>query len=46
MADAFISYWRKDKTSAITLKERLEAGFEIVFDLEDIHADAGHPSIT
>jgi hypothetical protein len=37
MADAFISYSRKDKAFAIALKERLEAvGFEILFDLEDI----------
>ncbi len=37
MADAFISYSRKDKAFAIELKERLEAaGFEILFDLEDI----------
>ena len=37
MADAFISYSRKEKAFAIALKERLEAvGFEILFDLEDI----------
>ena len=37
MADAFISYSRKDKAFATALKERLEvAGFEILFDLEDI----------
>lgn len=37
MADAFISYSRKDKAFAIALKARLEAvGFEILFDLEDI----------
>lgn len=37
MADAFISYTRKDKAFATALKARLEAdGFEILFDLEDI----------
>jgi WD40 repeat protein len=37
MADAFLSYSRKDKAFAIELKERLEAaGFEILFDLDDI----------
>ena len=39
MADAFISYSRKDKAFATALKARLEAdGFEILFDLEDILA--------
>ena len=37
MADAFISYSRKDKAFATALKTRLEAdGFEVLFDVGDI----------
>jgi hypothetical protein len=37
MADAFLSYSRKDKAFAVALRERLEAaGFEILPDVEDI----------
>jgi hypothetical protein len=37
MADAFLSYSRKDKAFAVALRERLEAaGFEILLDVEDI----------
>ncbi len=37
MADAFISYSRRDKAFALALKTAIEAdGFEVLFDLEDI----------